>query len=83
MPTEPMIRVVLTDDNLIFREGMHALLSVWGDVDVVGGAGDYDELLAVAAEHVPQVVVAERIEPSLVKGRQTPVGAYRMGSASA
>ncbi len=59
MPAEPMIRVVLADDNLIVREGVRALLSISGDVDVVGVAGDYDELLAGAAEHVPQVVVTD------------------------
>jgi class 3 adenylate cyclase/DNA-binding NarL/FixJ family response regulator len=54
-----MIRVVLADDNLIVREGVRALLSIAGDLEVVGVAGDYDELLAGAAEHVPQVVVTD------------------------
>jgi class 3 adenylate cyclase/DNA-binding NarL/FixJ family response regulator len=59
MAPESMIRVVLADDNLIVREGVRALLAVTGDVDVVGVAGDYDELLAGAAEHLPQVVVTD------------------------
>jgi adenylate cyclase len=59
MPPEAMIRVVLADDNLIVREGVRALLSIAGDLEVVGVAGDYDELLAGAAEHVPQVVVTD------------------------
>jgi adenylate cyclase len=59
MALEQSIRVVLADDNLIVREGVRALLSFAGDVDVVGVAGDYDELLAGAAEHVPQVVVTD------------------------
>ncbi|HEY6468296.1 MAG TPA: adenylate/guanylate cyclase domain-containing protein [Candidatus Dormibacteraeota bacterium] len=59
MPSEPMIRVVLADDNLIVREGVRALLSIAGDLEVVAVAGDYDELLAGAAEHVPQVVVTD------------------------
>ncbi len=59
MPSEAMIRVVLADDNLIVREGVRALLSIAGDLEVVGVAGDYDELLAGAAEHVPQVVVTD------------------------
>src|SRR6202140_964905 len=53
------IRVVLADDNLIVREGVRALLAIWGDVEVVGVAGDYNELLAGAAEHLPQVVVTD------------------------
>ena len=59
MSAETMIRVVLADDNVIVREGVRALLSIAGDVEVVGVAGDYDELLAGAAEHVPQVVVTD------------------------
>src|ERR1700684_948119 len=59
MPSDAMIRVVLADDNVIVREGVRALLSIAGDVEVVGVAGDYDELLAGAAEHVPQVVVTD------------------------
>jgi class 3 adenylate cyclase/ActR/RegA family two-component response regulator len=65
MPSEPMIRVVLADDNVIVREGVRALLSISGDVEVVGVAGDYDELLAGAAEHLPQVVVTDiRMPPN-------------------
>src|SRR3984885_15426733 len=59
MPLDQSIRVVLADDNLIVREGVRALLSISGDVDVVGVAGDYDELLAGAAEPLPQVVVTD------------------------
>ena len=59
MDSGTMIRVVLADDNVIVREGVRALLSIAGDVEVVGVAGDYDELLAGAAEHVPQVVVTD------------------------
>ena len=59
MPRDTTIRVVLADDNLIVREGVRALLSIAGDLEVVGVAGDYDELLAGAAEHVPQVVVTD------------------------
>src|ERR1022692_5045231 len=65
MPMEQSIRVVLADDNLIVREGVRALLSISGDVEVVGVAGDYDELLAGAAEHLPQVVVTDiRMPPN-------------------
>src|ERR1700686_3252254 len=59
MASEQSIRVVLADDNLIVREGVRALLAISGDVEVVGVAGDYNELLAGAAEHLPQVVVTD------------------------
>ncbi|HEX6538922.1 MAG TPA: adenylate/guanylate cyclase domain-containing protein [Candidatus Dormibacteraeota bacterium] len=65
MPGEVTIRVVLADDNLIVREGVRALLLTAGDLDVVGVAGDYDELVAVAGAEQPQVVVTDiRMPPS-------------------
>jgi adenylate cyclase len=59
------ISIVLADDNLIVREGVRALLALDADIDVVGVAADRDELIAVAAEHQPQVVVTDiRMPPS-------------------
>ena len=46
-----VITVVLADDNLIVRAGVRALLAREPDVEVVGEAADYDELIAAAAEH--------------------------------
>jgi adenylate cyclase len=53
------ITVVLADDNLLVREGVRALLAAAADIDVVGVASDRDELVAVAAEQRPQVVVTD------------------------
>ena len=65
MPGEATIRVVLADDNLIVREGVRALLLIAGDIDVVGVAGDYDELVAAADAQQPQVVVTDiRMPPT-------------------
>lgn len=59
------ITVVLADDNLIVREGVRALLSYDRDVEVVGVAGDYDELVAQALALTPQVVVTDiRMPPT-------------------
>jgi class 3 adenylate cyclase/DNA-binding NarL/FixJ family response regulator len=59
------IRVLLADDNLIVREGVRALLSAAGDLEVVGVAGDYDELVAAAASLEPHVVVTDiRMPPT-------------------
>ena len=43
------ITVFLADDNLIVREGVRALLGIEPDLEVVGVAADYDELVAGAA----------------------------------
>ncbi|HVM15632.1 MAG TPA: adenylate/guanylate cyclase domain-containing protein [Egibacteraceae bacterium] len=59
------ITVFLADDNLIVREGVRALLGLEDDLEVIGVAGDYDELLARAMEAPPQVLVTDiRMPPS-------------------
>ena len=40
------IRVVIADDHPIVRDGLKKLLSIEGDIDVVGEAADGQELLA-------------------------------------
>ncbi len=59
------ITVFLADDNLIVREGVRALLATVPEIEVVGTAGDYDELVAGAERIAPQVVVTDiRMPPS-------------------
>ena len=59
------ITVFLADDNLLVREGVRALLQRQDDLDVVGVAADYDELIAGAEAAAPQVVVTDiRMPPT-------------------
>jgi class 3 adenylate cyclase/DNA-binding NarL/FixJ family response regulator len=59
------ISVLLADDSLIVREGLRALLSTTGDLDVVGVAGDYLELVARSEELAPHVIVTDiRMPPT-------------------
>jgi class 3 adenylate cyclase/ActR/RegA family two-component response regulator len=59
------ISVVLADDNLLVREGVRALLNRAEDLEVVGVAADYDELVAAATSQTPQVVVTDiRMPPT-------------------
>jgi class 3 adenylate cyclase/ActR/RegA family two-component response regulator len=59
------ISVFLADDNLIVREGVRALLSLADDIDVVGVAADYDELVSGASRAAPQVIVTDvRMPPT-------------------
>ena len=59
------ITVFLADDNLIVREGVKALLELEDDIDVVGQAADYDELVDGAESHQPQVIVTDiRMPPN-------------------
>jgi len=62
------ISVFLADDNLIVREGVKALLDLEDDIEVVGVAADYDELVAGAEEANPQVVVTDiRMPPNFTR----------------
>ena len=59
------ISVFLADDNVIVREGVRALLAFEDDLEIVGVAGDYDELVAEAIATNPQVVVTDiRMPPN-------------------
>ncbi len=59
------ITVFLADDNVIVREGVRALLAREPDLEIVGTAGDYDELLAGAEAANPQVLVTDiRMPPA-------------------
>lgn len=59
------ITVFLADDNLIVREGVRALLSLEQDLEIVGAAADYEELIAGAEKAEPQVLVTDiRMPPA-------------------
>lgn len=59
------ITVFLADDNVLVREGVRALLNIESDLEVVGVAADYDELVQGADAMKPQVVVTDiRMPPS-------------------
>lgn len=53
------IRVLLVDDQPLFRRGVRMLLDSQADLTVVGEAGDGAEAVRVAAEHAPHVVLMD------------------------
>jgi len=54
-----MIRVVLVDDQALFRAGVRMLIASQPDMDVVGEAGDGLEALDVVAKTRPDVVLMD------------------------
>jgi class 3 adenylate cyclase/FixJ family two-component response regulator len=59
------ITVFLADDNVLVREGVRALLNLESDLEIVGVASDYDELVKGAHDTSPQVLVTDiRMPPS-------------------
>lgn len=59
------IRVLLVDDQALFREGLHTLLSVQADIDVVGEAGNGEEAVTAVATLHPDVVLMDLRMPVL------------------
>lgn len=53
------IKLVLVDDHQVVRLGLHALLSVEPDFEVVGQAGTVDEVLALLERVRPQIVLLD------------------------
>lgn len=67
MMTAPLttIRVVLADDHDLVRMGIKALLSTIEGVEVVGEASDGEELLALVADLMPDVVLTDISMPGM------------------
>jgi len=59
------IRVLLVDDQALFREGLETLLSIHKDIQVVGQAGNGQEAVEVAAKVQPDVVLMDVRMPIL------------------
>ena len=59
------VRVLLVDDQALFREALATLLGVRTDIDVVGEAANGDEALTRAAELNPDVVLMDLRMPVL------------------
>ncbi len=60
-----VIRILIADDQSLFREGLHTLLSVQPEFEVVGEAGNGEEVLRLAAEHLPDVVLMDLRMPGI------------------
>jgi DNA-binding NarL/FixJ family response regulator len=59
------VRVLLADDQDLFRAGFRMILAAQGDVDVVGEARDGEEAVALARRERPDVVLMDVQMPRL------------------
>ncbi|MEV6383066.1 response regulator transcription factor [Streptomyces sp. NPDC051773] len=62
-----MIRVLLVDDQPLIRSGFRALLDLEDDIEVVAEAADGEQGLALAKQHLPDVVLID-IQMPVVDG---------------
>ena len=59
------VRIVLVEDNDVFREALELLLGLRSDVDVVASVGDGSRAVDAVRTHDPDVVVMDYRLPGL------------------
>ena len=59
------IKVLLAEDHVITRQGMHRLLEEVGDFVVIGEAGDGEEAVQMVSEMQPDVIIMDIAMPKL------------------
>lgn len=59
------IRVLLVDDQALFREGLRTLLSLYPELEIAGEAGNGQEALALVQQLEPDVVLMDLRMPVL------------------
>jgi NarL family two-component system response regulator YdfI len=60
-----LIRVLITDDHEIVREGMRLILETADDIEVVGEASDGAEALRLAGQKQPDVILMDLRMPGM------------------
>jgi DNA-binding NarL/FixJ family response regulator len=63
--TDGPVRVVLVEDNQVFREALELLLGLRDDIDVVASVADGSMAVSACVEHEPDVVVMDYRLPGL------------------
>jgi DNA-binding NarL/FixJ family response regulator len=61
----PTIRILLVEDNQVFREALELLLGLQTDIEVVASVGSGSEAVAAAEQHSPDVVLMDYRLPGL------------------
>ncbi|MCL4371058.1 MAG: response regulator transcription factor [Chloroflexi bacterium] len=59
------LRVLLVDDQVLFRKGLRSILSDWLEVQVVGEASDGSEAIAQAAALRPDIILMDVNMPTM------------------
>jgi DNA-binding NarL/FixJ family response regulator len=59
------VRVLLVDDQVLFRSALSALMATWTELEVVGEAGDGEGALRMASKLLPDVVIMDARLPGM------------------
>lgn len=61
----PPVRIVLVEDNEVFRDALELLLGMRAEVEIVASVGDGGAAVSAAMEHRPDVVLMDYRLPVL------------------
>ena len=61
----PPVRILLVEDNDVFRDALELLLGMRDDVEVIASVGDGAAAVSAAVEHRPDVVLMDYRLPAL------------------
>jgi DNA-binding NarL/FixJ family response regulator len=61
----PSVRILLVEDNEVFRDALELLLGMRDDVEIVASVGDGAAAVAAAIEHRPDVVLMDYRLPGI------------------
>jgi two-component system, NarL family, response regulator NreC len=75
-----VIRILLADDHAVLRAGLAALLNARADMEVVGEAADGSELLTLAEQTGPDIILLDLTMPRLGGLEVLPLLRQRMPS---
>ena len=59
------IRIVLVEDNQVFREALELLLGMRADIEIVASVGDGSDAVAACEKYRPQVVLMDYRLPGM------------------
>ena len=58
-------RIVIADDHSLIRKGLRTIIELESDMQVIGEAGDGEELLQLLAREQPDMVIMDISMPNL------------------
>ena len=61
----PIIKILIADDHPLLRESLHKTLSNQRDMKVVGEAGDGNEVVRMAEELKPDIIIMDIMMPTV------------------
>lgn len=73
---EDVKRVVLVDDQILYREGLHMLIEHWPEFSVVGDASNGQEAIELCLRTVPDLVLMD-IQMPVMNGIEAAAATHR------